>query len=105
MRHGQQWSDPFFIKLGSVQFGLLIGGQKVGLAGAVLSDAALERLLAGNMRISATADITVGAGASGRAAGGPSGGIEMLTVSTNKGLYLGGALEVLKIWLDDDMNR
>ena len=101
MRHGQQWSDPFFIKLGSVQFGLLIGGQKVGLAGAVLSDAALERLLAGNMRISATADITVGAGASGRAAG----GIEMLTVSTNKGLYLGGALEVLKIWLDDDMNR
>lgn len=105
VRHGQQWSDPLFIKLDSIQFGLLIGGQKVGLAGAVLSQAALDRVLAGKTRISGSADLTFGVGVSGRAAGGSGGGIEMLTVSSNRGLYFGGSFEGLKIWVDEDMNR
>jgi lipid-binding SYLF domain-containing protein len=105
VRHGQQWSDPVFVKMGAFQFGILIGGQKVGLVGAVLSKPALDRVLAGKTRISGTGDMTIGVGVSGRAAGGASGGIEMLTVSTNKGLYLGGSIEGLKIWVDDDMNR
>lgn len=49
--------------------------------------------------------MTIGAGVSGRAAGGASGGIEMLTVSSNKGFYVGGALEGIKIWLNDDINQ
>ena len=104
VRHGQEWSDPVFVRLGSIQVGLLVGGQKVGLAGAVLSRAALDRLLAGKARISGSGDLTIGVGVSGRAAGGR-GGIEILTVSSNKGLYFGGSFEGLRLWVDEEMNR
>ncbi len=105
VRHGMEWSDPVFVKMGAFQFGLLIGGQKVGLVGAVLTDSALERILAGKTRLSGTGDLTVGLGVSGRAAGSGSGGIEVLTISTNKGVYLGGSIEGLKIWIDQSMNQ
>ncbi len=105
VRHGYEWSDPVFIRLNALQIGLLIGGQKFSAAGAILSDAALEYVLSGRTRFGGSGDFTIGVGVSGRAAGGASGGIEMLMVSTNKGLFLGGSFEGVTISIDDEMNR
>jgi len=105
VRHGENWSDPVFVKLGSFQIGFLAGGQSVGLIGALLTKRALDRVLAGRSLVSGSGDLTLGAGISARAAGGTTGGIELLSVSTDKGLYFGGSAEVLHIRVDEKMNR
>jgi len=105
VRHGENWSDPVFVKLGSFQLGFLAGGQSVDLIGALLTKRALDRVLAGKALVSGTGDFTVGAGISARAAGGTTGGIELLSVSTDKGLYFGGSIEDLHIRVDKKMNR
>jgi len=105
VRHGENWSDPVFIKLSSLQLGFLGGGQKVGLIGALLTKRALDRVLAGKGMVSGSGDLTVGVGLSARAAGGTTGGIEFMSVSTDKGLYFGGSFEDLHIRVDKKMNR
>jgi len=105
VRHGEDWSDPIFVKLSSLQLGFLVGGQKVGLIGALLTKRALNRVLTGKGMVSGSGDLTVGAGLSARAAGGTKGGIEFMSVSTDKGLYFGGSLEDLHIRVDPKMNR
>lgn len=105
IRHGEKWSDPVFVKLGSFQIGLLAGGQSVGLIGALLTKRALDRVLAGKSLFSGSGDLTVGVGLSARAAGGTTGGIELLSVSKDKGLYFGGSIEDLHIRIDKKMNR
>ena len=105
VRHGENWSDPIFVKLSSLQLGFLVGGQKVGLIGALLTKRALDRVLAGKGMVSGSGDLTVGAGLSARAAGGTRGGIEFMSVSIDKGLYFGGSFEDLHIRIDKKMNR
>lgn len=105
VRHGENWSDPVFVKLSSLQLGFLAGGQKVGLIGALLTKRALDRVLAGKGMVSGSGDLTIGAGLSARAAGGTTGGIEFMSVSTDKGLYFGGSFEDLHIRVDRKMNR
>ena len=105
VRHGENWSDPIFVKLTSLQLGFLGGGQKVGLIGALLTKHALDRVLAGKGMVSGSGDLTVGDGLSARAAGGTTGGIEFMSVSTDKGLYFGGSFEDLHIRVDQKMNR
>lgn len=104
VRHGQKWSDPVFIKIGALQVGFLAGAQLVDAAGAILSKDALDLALAGKPRFSGSGDLTVGAGLSGKVAGGLS-GIEVLFVSTNKGVYFGGSFEGLRLSVDDRLNR
>ncbi len=104
VRNEHQWSDPLFVKLFSWQVGLLVGGQSVNGIGAILSGPALDRTLAGKFRIGGSADATIVKGLSGKAAGG-AGGIEFLMVSSNKGVYLGGSLEGVRLRLDDKLNR
>jgi lipid-binding SYLF domain-containing protein len=105
IRHGENWSDPVFVKLGSFQLGFLAGGQSVDLIGALLTKRALDRVLAGKAMVSGSGDLTVGAGISARAAGGTTGGIEFMSVSTDKGLYFGGSFEDLHIRIDQKLNR
>ena len=105
VRHGENWSDPVFVKLNSLQLGFLVGAQKVGLIGALLTKRALDRVFAGKGMVSGSGDLTVGAGLSARAAGGITGGIEFMSVSTDKGLYFGGSFEDLHIRVDKKMNR
>ncbi|GLS83120.1 lipid-binding SYLF domain-containing protein [Paraferrimonas haliotis] len=104
VRHHQDWSDPIFIKLNSVQVGLLAGAQQVNGIGAILSNQALERVFEGKYRFGAAGDTTLGPGFSGKAAGSTH-GIEVLMVSSNQGAYLGGSFEGLKLSLDMEYNR
>ena len=105
VRHGDSWSNPVFVKLGSLQFGFLIGGQSVGLIGALLTKRALDRAIDGKALASGSGDLTLGEGVSARVAGGTTGGIEFLSVSSDKGLYFGGSIERLRIHIDTQMNR
>lgn len=105
VRHGEHWSNPIFIKLGAFQFGVLMGGQKVGLIGALLTNRALDRALQGKALASGSGDLTVIKGLSARAAGGTTGGVEFLSVSVDKGLYFGGSFERLRLHVDEKMNQ
>ena len=105
VRHGENWSDPVFVKMSSLQLGFLAGGQSVDLIGALLTKRALERVLTGKAMVGGSGDLTVGAGISARAAGGTTGGIEFMSVSTDKGLYFGGSVEDLHIRVDQKMNH
>jgi lipid-binding SYLF domain-containing protein len=90
--------------MGALQIGLLIGGQKVDAAGAILSCEGLDLILSGKSRLSGSANLTIGVGVSGKAAGGK-GGIQVLMVSSNKGAYFGGSFEGLRISADQKLNR
>ncbi|MGW8248316.1 MAG: lipid-binding SYLF domain-containing protein, partial [Acidiferrobacterales bacterium] len=105
IRHGENWSDPVFVRMSSLQLGFLAGGQSVGLIGALLTRRALDRVLAGKAMVSGSGDLTIGAGVSARAAGGTTGGIEFMSVSSDKGLYFGGSFEDLHIRVDQKLNR
>ncbi|WP_428774101.1 lipid-binding SYLF domain-containing protein [Vibrio sp.] len=104
VRHQHDWSDPIFIKLNSFQFGLSVGGQGFSAIGALLSRPALDKALRGDFAAGGSADLTIGPGLSGRAIGGVN-GIETLMVSVNRGLYLGGNIEAIRLKLDERYNQ
>lgn len=104
VRHVHEWSDPIFVSFSGLQAGLLVGGQKFNGAGVILTENALSDILEGNFKLGGAADTTVGPGISGRVAG-SKGGIELLMVSENKGVFLGGAFEGVKLQPNIDMNK
>ncbi|WP_028771912.1 lipid-binding SYLF domain-containing protein [Shewanella waksmanii] len=104
VRHHHQWSQPIFVEVNSLQLGLLAGAQSVNGVGVLLSDNALQQVIDGNYKAGGSADLTLGPGISGKAAGG-SKGVEMFMVSSNSGLYFGGSFEGIQLKLDDHLNR
>ncbi|MCJ2376789.1 lipid-binding SYLF domain-containing protein [Vibrio sp. ZSDZ34] len=104
MRDKHQWSQPVFIRFNSVMFGLLAGAQFSGGIGVILSDDALEQLVAASILVGGTADTTIGKGISGKVVGGPS-GISTMMVSENRGLYFGGSIDAFQLRLDQKMNQ
>ena len=104
VRHHHQWSHPLFVEINSLQIGLLAGAQSVSGIGILLSDAALKQVINGEFKAGGSADLTLGPGVSGKAAGGVK-GIEMLMVSSNKGVFLGGSFEGVQLKLDEAMNQ
>lgn len=102
-RNKQKWSSPVFIKFNSYMFGLLAGVQKVQGIGVVLSDEIVTSLLTKPIRISATADLTIAKGVSGKVVGGKE-GISALMISENKGLYFGGSMDAIQFRLDHTLN-
>ncbi|MEZ9233738.1 lipid-binding SYLF domain-containing protein [Vibrio amylolyticus] len=103
LRTDHRWSAPVFVKMSSVQFGLLAGIQSFNGIGAVLSQDALTKVFEGRIGVGGSADTTIGLGVSGKAIGGTK-GIQQLMVSANKGLYIGGSLEGSQLKLDDKLN-
>ncbi|MFA0086959.1 lipid-binding SYLF domain-containing protein [Vibrio sp. 10N.261.51.F12] len=103
-RHGQQWSEPIFVEFNSAMFGLLVGAQKIGGIGVILSDDVIDDLVASPIKVGGTADLTVGSGISGKVIGGTS-GISAMMVSENTGLYFGGSIDTFQLKLNASLNR
>src|SRR5215469_15993335 len=69
-RHGQSWSDPVFLHIGSMGVGLEAGGENQSLVMVIMTDAGVDKLIDGVVRMGgssgvALADLGVGASASG----------------------------------------
>ncbi len=103
-RKNQQWSAPLFVDMRSYMLGLVIGGQKVSGIGILLDEHYLDMLTSESIKISATGDLTLGVGVSGKVVAG-TGGISTLMVSQNTGAYFGGSVDTFKIVPDQTLNH
>lgn len=98
---GKTWSEPVFYTLGSVTFGLQIGGEVSEIALLVMTDKGMDSLLSSSAKLGG--DISVAAGPVG--AGAKAQIADILAFSRTKGLYGGINLEGAIIDVRDDWNR
>ena len=104
-RHGDSWSDPVFLAIKAQSVGMQLGAQESNLVMLIMTDAGVDDLLAGVSKVGGTSGFALaswGAGAS--AGGGTAGGLQVLTVSTNSGLFGGGGLERSEMEPSKDYN-
>jgi len=100
-----QWSYPAFYTLGSLSFGLQIGGQSSEAIMLVMNDDALEALL--NDQVKLGADIGAAAGPVGagmEVSATTAGGEDIYTYSTASGLFIGASFEGAVIARREDWN-
>jgi len=88
------WGGPAFVRLISASIGLQIGGQVAEAMLLVMTDSALEALLADKVKLGADIAVTVGPMGAGAAAGTSTAvqGADVWAFSRAEGLFGGGAL-------------
>ncbi len=99
------WSYPAFYTLGSISFGLQIGGQTSEAILIIMNDKALAALMDDQVKLGA--DLSAAAGPVGggiEASATTSLGEDIYTYSTNKGLFVGASLEGAVIARREDWN-
>jgi len=99
------WSYPAFYTLGSVSFGLQVGGQSSEAVLIVMNDKALNALMDDQVKIGG--DLSAAAGPVGTgisASATTSLGEDIYTYSRNKGLFIGASLEGAVIARREDWN-
>lgn len=98
---GKTWTQPAFYTLGSVTFGLQIGGEVSEIVLLVMSDKGMDSLLSSSVKLGGDVSIAagpIGAGAKAQIA-------DILAFSRTKGLYGGLNLEGAILDVRDDWNR
>ena len=104
-RHGEDWSDPVFYTLSETSAGEQLGITSAHVIVLLMTDMAVTNFVNGNTVIGGTGGITIGSygiGISG--AGGTSGGLEMLIISTSQGFSLGGGVATIKTQPNASLN-
>ncbi|WP_424812593.1 lipid-binding SYLF domain-containing protein [Roseococcus sp. YIM B11640] len=105
-RHGSNWSDPVFVKLGNYNVGFLGGASSSTVAMFLLTRSAIAQFIDGSERISAAGGLALGDwGAGSIGAGGIAGGAQAITAETSRGLFAGGGLGAARLTLDMPKNR
>jgi lipid-binding SYLF domain-containing protein len=93
-RHGADWSDPIFMEISSQSLGMQAGGAESNLLMLIMTDVGVDDLVSGVSKVGGSGGFALGSwGASANAAGGASGGLQVLTVSTNSGVFGGSGFE------------
>jgi SH3 domain-containing YSC84-like protein 1 len=105
-RHGQAWSDPVFMSLTEYSAGFQAGVKESALIMLIMTDAAVDNIVKGLKELGGTGGFALGnlgLGTSG--AGGIHSGLEVLTVTTAKGAYLGSGLAETKLSEINEFNQ
>jgi lipid-binding SYLF domain-containing protein len=95
------WSEPAFYTLGSVTFGLQIGGEAAEVIMLAMSRKAVDTLYSSSIKLGANASIAagpVGGGATGEVTA------DFVSFAKSKGLYAGINLEGSVIQVRDNLN-
>jgi SH3 domain-containing YSC84-like protein 1 len=106
MRTNEGWSEPVFVKLAGLSFGVQIGASKTDLVLLIMNDVGLQKLLRDELEIGG--EVGAIAGPVGREAGASTNlflDAEILSYSRAKGLYIGAAIKGAKIYPDDSLNQ
>jgi SH3 domain-containing YSC84-like protein 1 len=104
-RPDNTWSYPAFYTLGSISFGLQIGGESSQAILLVMNDKALNALMSDQVKLGGDLSAAVGPVGTGVAAAATTSfGEDIYTYSTNEGLFLGASLEGGVIARREDMN-
>ncbi len=100
------WSYPAFYTMGSVSFGLQIGGQSSEAVLLIMTQRGLDSII--NVQVKLGADISAAAGPVGigtEASTTAATGADIYVYSLNKGLFIGAALEGAVIAKRKDWNQ
>jgi lipid-binding SYLF domain-containing protein len=98
----QAWAGPAFYKIAAGTVGFQAGAEKSEVVALVMSEKALNSLLAGSFKLGA--DLSVAVGPVGAGAAAPI-NADMVVFSRSKGLYGGANLEGSVFSLDDRANE
>jgi lipid-binding SYLF domain-containing protein len=101
------WSNPAFYTLGSVTFGLQIGGEAAEVVMLAMNQKAVDSLLSSSMKLGGDASIAIGpigAGAKGSATI-PAVTADFLSFAKTKGLYAGLNLEGSVLAVRDSLDE
>jgi lipid-binding SYLF domain-containing protein len=101
----KNWSGPAFYTIGSVSFGLQIGGQMAEVVMMVMTQEGLENLYSTDVKLGADASVAagpVGVGASGAVAMVTA---DFLSFARAKGAYVGVSLEGSVVKVNGDHNK
>jgi lipid-binding SYLF domain-containing protein len=96
------WSDPAFYTIGSVSFGLQIGGEAAEVIVMAMSDKAIDSLMASSVKLGGDTSIAlgpVGIGAKGNITA------DFISFAKSKGLYAGLNLEGSVVDVRDSLNK
>jgi lipid-binding SYLF domain-containing protein len=105
-RHGSDWSDPDFYNLTRTSAGTRIGIEDQHVIVLLMTDMAVDNFVNGTMEIGGTGGFTIANyGLSVTGAGGVSGGLELLIVSSSEGAFLGGGALTTKSSLATALNQ
>ncbi len=101
------WSEPAFYTIGSVTFGLQIGGEAAQVVMLAMTQKAIDSLLSSSVKLGGDASIAlgpVGAGAKANA-GIPDVRADFISFAKAKGLYAGLNLEGSVVGVRDSLNK
>ncbi len=105
-RTNEGWSEPVFVNLAGLSFGVQIGASKTDLILLVMNEIGLQKLLRDEIEIGG--ELGAIAGPIGREAAASTNlflDAEILSYSKAKGLYIGAAIKGAKIYPDDSLNQ
>ena len=101
------WSEPAFYTVGSVTFGLQIGGEAAEVVMLAMSQKAIDSLLSSSVKLGGDASVAlgpVGTGAKANA-GIPDVTADFVSFAKTKGLYAGLNLEGSVVGVRDGLNK
>ncbi len=101
------WGEPVFYTLGSVTFGLQIGGQAAEVVMLAMTQKAIDSLLSSSFKLGGEASVALGpVGAGAKASADiPNLTADFLTFAKAKGLYAGLNLEGAVVAVRDSLNN
>jgi len=96
------WSDPAFYTLGSVSFGLQIGGEAAEVVVLVMSQKGMDSLLTSKFKLGGDASVALGP-----VGGGAKGDVtaDFISFAKSKGLYAGLNLDGSQINVRESLNN
>jgi lipid-binding SYLF domain-containing protein len=97
-----KWSPPAMYTIGGASAGLQIGGTATDYVIAIMAPSAVQKVLAGKVKVGSDVSAAAGPGAT---AGGMSNATDMLTYGRSKGLFAGVSLDGASIDPDSDANK
>ena len=101
------WSEPAFYTIGSVTFGLQIGGEAAEVVMLAMTQKAVDSLLSSSVKLGGDVSIAlgpVGGGAQGNA-GVPNVAADFISFAKTKSLYAGLNLEGYIVGIRDNLNK
>jgi SH3 domain-containing YSC84-like protein 1 len=106
VRNGNDWSQPAFYTIGSVTFGLQIGGEASQIAMLAMTPKAIDSLLNSSVRLGGDVSLAIGPVGGGAKAniGIPDVTADFVSFVKSKGLYGGINLEGAVVAVRDSLN-
>jgi lipid-binding SYLF domain-containing protein len=101
------WSDPAFYTIGSVTFGLQIGGEAAQVVMLAMTQRAIDSLLSSSVKLGGDVSVAIGpvGGGAQASAGIPDVTADFISFSKTKGLYAGLNLQGSVVAVRDRLNR